>query len=224
MEEQKLIYKIEDVKVGDYAHYKGYTPGLKVTRKVQPYNGASLAVEMPKDLFLSEAAGQSVFLEDSAFLFATRGYDDLEKENQVSESDKITNINEVQVGDIAYFEGVEKGTLVVSLDPEDSSRLEVEAPEEYKPFNIDGDTSVWLQNSSFRYAIRPTQNKLVEKRLPDVQVGQTRMFETQSQTRIIYDGSKFRSWIIESFLSDEQFLELLDPSQFPLKDITEEKS
>jgi len=54
-----------------------------------------------------------------------------------------------------------------------------------------------------------------------VQVGQTRVFETQSQTRIVYDGSKFRSWIIESFLSDESLLELLDPSQFPLKDITE---
>ena len=140
------------------------------------------------------------------------------------EEKPIYKIEDVEVGDIAYFAGVENGARVVDLDPEDSSRLEVEAPEEYKPFNIFGDTTVWLQNSYFRYAIRPTQNKLGKKSLPDVQVGQVRVFETSSQTRIIYDGSKFRPWIIESFLGDESFLELLDASQFPLKDITEEES
>ena len=138
------------------------------------------------------------------------------------EEKTINEIKDVEVGDIAYFEGVENGARVVDVDPQDSSRLEVEAPEEYKPFNIFGDTSVWLQNSCFKHAIRPTQNKLVEKSLPDVQVDQVRVFETQSRTRIIYDGSKFRPWIVESYLSDKRLLELLDPSQFPLKDLTEE--
>ena len=135
----------------------------------------------------------------------------------------IYEIEDVEVGDIAYFEGVENGARVLEIDPEDSRRLKVETPEEYKPFNIYRKTSVWLQNSCFRYAIRRAQNKVVEKRLPDVQVDQVRVFETQSQTRIIYDGSKFRPWIIESFLGDERFLELLDASQFPLKDITKEE-
>ena len=136
----------------------------------------------------------------------------------------IYEIKDVEVGDIAYFEGVENGARVVSLDPEDSSRLEVEAPEEYKPFNIDGDTSVWLQNSFFRYAIRTTQNKLVDKRLPDVGEGYERIFETQEGVRVIYDGAKFRGWRIESFLDDKRLLGLLDQSQFPLKDMMEEES
>ena len=140
----------------------------------------------------------------------------------MEEQKLIYKIEDVEVGDIAYFEGIEKGAVVVNLDSEDSSRLQVETPEEYKPFNIFGDTSVWLQNSFFKHAIRPSQNKRVEKRLPDVQVGQVRVFKTPSQTRIIYDGSKFRPWIVESYLSDKRLLELLDPSQFPLKDLTEE--
>ena len=142
----------------------------------------------------------------------------------MEETKIIYEIKDVKVGDIAYYEGAEKGSIVVGVDPDDyRSRLKIETPEEFKPFNVYGDTSVWLQNSYFTHAIRPTQNKLVEKSLPDVQVGQARVFETQSQTRIVYDGSKFRSWRIESFLSDKRLLELLDPSQFPLKDITEEE-
>ena len=77
----------------------------------------------------------------------------------------------------------------------------------------------------FFFPIRyPTNtNKPVEKSLPALQERQGHIFETQSQTRIIYDGAKFRRWIIESYLSDESLLELLDASQFPLKDITDEE-
>ena len=80
---------------------------------------------------------------------------------------------------------------------------------------------MWLKNSYFRYAIRQTLNKPVEKRLPDVQEKQGHIFETQKGTRIIYSGL-LRGWMVESFLGDKRLLELLDPSQFPLKDITEE--
>ena len=141
------------------------------------------------------------------------------------EEKTIYKIEDVEVGDIAYYEGAEKGSIVVSVDSHDvySRRLSVETPEEFKPFNVYEYTSVWLQNSYFKYAIRPTQNKLVEKRLPEVQEGQARVFATQTQTRIIYDGFP-RGWSIESFLSDKRLLELLDASEFPLKDITEEES
>ena len=133
-------------------------------------------------------------------------------------------LKDIEVGDIAYFKGIEKGAVVVKVDPNDSdSRLKVETPEEFKPFNLDEDTSVWLKNSYFRYAIRQTLNKPVEKRLPDVQEGHVRVFEIQEGVRIYYDGSKFRPWRIESFLDDKRLLGLLDPSQFPLKDMMEEE-
>ena len=135
----------------------------------------------------------------------------------------IYEIEDVKVGDIAYFEGGENGALVVSVDPYcDNSRLKVETPEEFKPFNLWAFSSVWLQNSFFKHAIRPTQNKQVEKRLPDVQEGHSRVFETQEGVRIIY-GRVSRGWRIESFLSDKRLLELLDASQFPLKDMTDEE-
>ena len=140
------------------------------------------------------------------------------------EEQVIYEIEDVKVGDIAYYEGVENGAVVVDVEPDDHRcRLAIEVPEEFKPFNSWEESSVWLRNSSFRYAIRPTQNKPVEKRLPDVQEGHSRGFETPSGTRIVYDGAKFRGWSIEPFLSDESLLGLLDPSQFPLKDITEEE-
>ena len=222
--EEKIIYEIKDVKVGDYAHYKGYERGLKVIKISKPFDGESLKVELPEDFFISLYMGDTEYLNDSAFLFATRGYDDLEQENQVPESDKITDINEVQVGDIAYYEGSEKGSIVVCVDPrDDNSRLKIETPEEFKSFYLYIDpSSVWLLDRYFKHAIRPTQNKCVEKSLPEVQEGQARVFATQSQTRIIYDGFP-RGWSIEPFLDDERLLELLDPSQFPLKDITDEE-
>ena len=136
----------------------------------------------------------------------------------------IFKIEDVKVGDIAYYEGAEDGAVVVKVDPlDDRARLKIETPEEYKPFNIDGDSSVWLRNSCFEHAIRPTQNKFVGKRLPNMRGGNVRVFETLSGTRIIYRGL-FRGWRIESHLDDKRLLELLDTSQFPLKDITEEES
>ena len=141
------------------------------------------------------------------------------------EEKTINKIEDVEVGDIAYFEGVEDGVRVVSVDPHDRyrSRLEVEAPEEYRPFNIFGDISVWLRNSCFEYAMRPPQNKLGKKRIPAVQERQEHIFETQKGIRVIYGGLS-RGWRVESFLGDKRLLELLDPSEFPLKDITEEES
>ena len=134
----------------------------------------------------------------------------------------IHDIENVEVGDIAYFEGIEKGAVVVKVDPDDSdSRLKVETPEEFKPFNLDEYTSIWLKNRYFRRATRQTLNKPVEKRLPAVRDGHGHIFETQKGTRIIYSGL-LRGWMVESFLGDKRLLELLDPSQFPLKDITEE--
>jgi len=224
MEEQKLIYKMEDVKVGDYAHYKGYERGLKVIKISKPFDGESLKVELPEDFFISLYMGDTEYLNDSAFLFATRGYDDLEQENQVPESDKITDIEDVQVGDIAYYRGAEKGARVVEIAlDDDKSSLAVETPEEYKPFDLYSYTAVWLQNSFFKHAIRPTQNKLVEKRLPAVQDRYKRIFETQEGVRIIYGGLS-RGWRIESFLSDKRLLGMLDQSQFPLKDMMEDEA
>ena len=76
----------------------------------------------------------------------------------------INKIEDVEVGDIAYFEGVENGARVVSLDPyEEGSRLKVETPEEFKPFNLWAFSSVWLRDSFFRYAIRQTQKKPEEE-------------------------------------------------------------
>jgi len=142
----------------------------------------------------------------------------------VEEQKLIYKIEDVEVGDIAYFEGYEKGAVVVKVEPSGSnSRLKIETPEELKPFNLFGDTAVWLQDSCFQHATRPTQNKLVDKRLPTVSKGHVRVFETQEGVRIIHDGFP-RGWSIELLLSDELLLELLDPSQFPLKDITEEES
>ena len=141
----------------------------------------------------------------------------------MEETKIIYEIKDVKVGDIAYYEGAEKGSIVVGVDSHDdySIRLKIETPEEFKPFNVYGDTSVWLQNSYFRYATRQTLNKRGVKSLPDAREGHSRVFETQSQTRIIYAGAKFRGWRIEPLLSDKSLLELLDASQFPLKDITE---
>jgi len=128
-------------------------------------------------------------------------------------------IEDIEVGDIAYFKGIEKGAVVVKVDSNDSdSRLKVETPEEFKPFNLAG-TSVWLKNSYFRCAIRQTLNKQVDKRLPAVRDGHEHIFETQKGVRIIYGGF---GWRIESFLSDKRLLGLLDQSQFPLKDMMEE--
>ena len=141
----------------------------------------------------------------------------------MEEQKLIYKIEDVEVGDIAYFEGVENGARVVSLDPyEENSRLKVETPEEIKPFNLWAFSSVWLRDSFFRYAIRQTLNKPVEKSLPALQERQGHIFETQKGVRIIY-GVLSHSWGIESFLDDKRLLELLDPSQFPLKDITEEE-
>ena len=227
MEEQKLIYKIEDVKVGDYAHYKGYERGLKVIKISKTFDGESLKVELPGDFFISLYMGDTEYLNDSAFLFASRGYDALEQENQVPESDKITNIEDVQVGDIAYFEGSAEGAVVVGVDSDkdDGLRLQVEPPEGVKAIDKAFDLSmfdkVWLRNSSFKHAIRPTQNKQVDKRLPAVQERYEHIFETQEGVRIIY-GGLYRGWRIESFLSDKRLLGMLDQSQFPLKDMMEE--
>lgn len=134
----------------------------------------------------------------------------------------IYEIKNVEVGDIVYYEGAENGAVVVVVDPNNSSRLKIKTPEEFQPFNAYGATAVWLRNSCFRYAIRQTQDKVAEKSLPEVREGHSRVFKTSSGTRIIYDRAKFREWTIEPLLSDERLLELLDPSQFPLKDITEE--
>jgi len=140
----------------------------------------------------------------------------------MEETKIINKIEDVQVGDIAYYEGAEKGSIVVGVDPgDDNSRLKIETPEEFKPFSTFMRTSVWLKNSYFRYAIRPTQNKPLEKHLPAVQERLEHIFETQEGVRIIYGGF---GWRIESFLDDKRLLGLLDPSQFPLKDITEEES
>ena len=130
-------------------------------------------------------------------------------------------IEDIEVGDIAYFKGIEKGAVVVKVDTNDSCvfRLKVETPEEFNPLKL-AETSVWLKNSYFRYATRQTLNKPVEKSLPAVRNGHAHVFETQSGARIFYGGSK---WSVEPLLSDERLLELLDPSQFPLKDITEEE-
>jgi len=138
----------------------------------------------------------------------------------------IYKIKDVRVGDIVYYNGSEKGARVVGVDlrDEDNSRLSVETPEVFKPFTAYKRASVWLQDSYFHHAIRHTQNKSVEKSLPEVRDGNTHVFETTSGARIIYDGAWFHGWSIESFHSDERLLELLDPSQFPLKDITEKES
>ena len=142
----------------------------------------------------------------------------------MEETKIINNIEDVEAGDIVYYKGAENGARVVEIAPgDDKSSLAVETPEEYKPFDLYSYTAVWLQNSFFRYAIRTTQNKLVEKRLPAVQDRQGHIFETQKGTRIIYSGV-LRGWMVESFLGDKRLLELLDPSQFPLKDMMEEES
>ena len=140
----------------------------------------------------------------------------------MAEAKIIKKIEDVKVGDIADYKGAEKGARVVEIaHDDDKSSLAVETPEEYKPFDLYSYTAVWLKNSYFRYAIRQTLNKPVEKRLPDVQEKQGHIFETQKGTRIIYSGL-LRGWMVESFLGDKRLLELLDQSQFPLKDITEE--
>ena len=135
----------------------------------------------------------------------------------------IYDIENVEVGDIAYFEGIEKGAEVVKVDPNDSdSRLKVETPEEFKPFNLAG-ASVWLKNSYFRRATRQILNKQVETSLPAVSEGHAREFETQEGVRVRYDGSKFHPWRVISSIGSERFTRMLDTAQFPLIDITEEE-
>jgi len=97
----------------------------------------------------------------------------------------IYEIKDVKVGDIVYYKGAEKGAVVVEVALNDhKNSLAIETPEEYKPFNLFGDTGVWLRNDCFRYAIRKTPNKYADKRLPSVS-------ETQEGARMIYDWAKF---------------------------------